>query len=200
MTGIEADSEGRGKMNWDKQLKQQELAYTELQGKADEQAKQIADLAAHKSRCQAENSELLRTLEEVEAQINATQRLQKQIANQARFRFCSTLDACSGGLLQVEEARRGQEEEARERSALLGKAGNAQHEVEALRADIEAIGDERTALQRELSKTNAEIQQWKARYEGEGLLKGEDVSLSLSAAKDVGIPPVFPRSRTSVDD
>lgn len=52
---------------------------------------------------------------------------------------------------------------------------NLQLECQQLREIIEEEQDGKTELQRLLSKANAEAQQWRARYEGEGVNKTEEL-------------------------
>lgn len=76
---------------------------------------------------------------------------------------------------QLEEARRTADEEARERQAAVAQAKNYQHEAEQLRESIEDELESKNEVLRQLSKANAEIQQWKTRFEGEGLLKADEL-------------------------
>lgn len=76
---------------------------------------------------------------------------------------------------QLEEARRNADEEARERQSFAAQAKNNQHEVDQLRETIEDEVEAKNEVLRQLSKANAEIQQWKTRFEGEGLLQAEEM-------------------------
>lgn len=66
---------------------------------------------------------------------------------------------------QLEEARRTAEEESRERQSAVAQAKNYQHEAEQLRESVEDEIEAKNEVLRQLSKANAEIQQWKTRFE-----------------------------------
>lgn len=52
---------------------------------------------------------------------------------------------------------------------------NYQHENDNLREQMDEEGEGKGELQRQISKLNAEIQQWKARFESEGLAKVDEI-------------------------
>lgn len=52
---------------------------------------------------------------------------------------------------------------------------NYQHEIDGLRESIDEEGELKADVQRQLAKANAEIQQWKSRFESEGLNKAEEL-------------------------
>jgi len=76
------ESEAKSKTNADKLAKQLEMQIADTMAKADEQARQLAEMASQKSRLLGENSDLNRQLEDAEAQLNATQRLRQQLQSQ----------------------------------------------------------------------------------------------------------------------
>lgn len=63
----------------------------------------------------------------------------------------------------------------RENQALIGQLKNAQHENENLRQQLEEEQETKSENLRQISKLNAEIQQWKARVETEGILKMDEI-------------------------
>jgi multidrug resistance efflux pump len=52
---------------------------------------------------------------------------------------------------------------------------NYQLESQQIREQLEDEQEAKSELQRQLSKANAETQQWRAKYEGEGLLRTEEL-------------------------
>lgn len=52
---------------------------------------------------------------------------------------------------------------------------NYQHEADTLRDHLEEESEGKSEMQRLLSKANAEVQQWRAKYESEGLAKAEEL-------------------------
>ncbi|KAK6054864.1 myosin head [Cooperia oncophora] len=151
------DAETSAKLNNEKLAKQFELQLTELQSKCDEQSRQLQDFTSLKGRLHNENSDLSRQLEDAESQLNQFSRLKSQLTS------------------QLEEARRTADEEARERQTLAAQAKNYQHEAEQLQESLEEEIESKNEIMRQLSKANAEIQQWKARFEGEGLIKADEL-------------------------
>lgn len=66
-----------------------------------------------------------------------------------------------------------------------GQLRNFQHETDTLREQLEEEAQARDEANRQMAKANAEIQQWKAKFESEGLAKAEELedakfALSLS--------------------
>uniref|UniRef100_A0A915CQN1 Myosin-3 n=1 Tax=Ditylenchus dipsaci TaxID=166011 RepID=A0A915CQN1_9BILA len=153
----QVDAESSGRMNNEKLAKQFELQLSEMQTKCDEQTRQLQDFASLKSRISNENSDLSRQLEDAESQLNGISRVKAQLAS------------------QLEEARRTADEESRERQAVAAQAKNYQHEADQLRESIEDELEAKNEVLRQLSKANAEIQQWKTRFEGEGFLKADEL-------------------------
>ncbi|CAO4363549.1 unnamed protein product [Caenorhabditis nigoni] len=151
------DQETSAKLNNEKLAKQFELQLTELQSKADEQSRQLQDFTSLKGRLHSENGDLVRQLEDAESQVNQLTRLKSQLTS------------------QLEEARRTADEEARERQTVAAQAKNYQHEAEQLQESLEEEIEGKNEILRQLSKANADIQQWKARFEGEGLLKADEL-------------------------
>jgi len=52
---------------------------------------------------------------------------------------------------------------------------NYQHENDNLREQLDEESETKADLQRQISKLNAEIQQWKTRFESEGLQKVDEI-------------------------
>ncbi|EPB73264.1 myosin head [Ancylostoma ceylanicum] len=151
------DSEVRSRQDIEKQLKVVEVQYAEAQTKADEQSRQLNDFAALKNRLHNENGDLGRQLEDMENQLNSLHRLKAQLTS------------------QLEETKRSYDEEARERQALAAQVKNFEHENDSLRDQLDTESEAKAELLRQISKQNAEIQQWKARFESEGLAKLDEI-------------------------
>ncbi len=134
----------------------------ELQGKCDEQTRQLGDYGLLKGRLHGENTDLNRQLEELEL----------QVSNLARLK--STLTS------QLDEAKTMANDESRERQILAAQVRNIQHENESLREHVEEETEGKEELQRLVSKLNGEIQQWMARFEHEGMAKLEEIEEAKS--------------------
>ncbi|KAK0408652.1 hypothetical protein QR680_004074 [Steinernema hermaphroditum] len=151
------DSEVRIRKEAENLVKNLEIQLAELQTKSDEQGRQLADFAALKARLNNENSDLGGQVEDLENQTNNLHRLKSQLVS------------------QLEEAKRTADEEGRERQTATAQLKNLQHENDNLREQLEEEQEGKAECLRQISKLNAEIQQWKARFESEGLLKMEEI-------------------------
>lgn len=81
--------------------------------------------------------------------------------------ICQSFPAQS--LAQLEDAKRTVEEEAQERQELTALTKNLEHDIEAVRDNINEEIQQKEDILKELSKAKAEAQQWKNKIEGEGL-------------------------------
>lgn len=169
------DQENRAKQDADKNAKSLELQLAEVQTRCDEQVRQLGDFQSLRGRLGNENNDLARQLEDLESQLAALQRLKMQLTS------------------QLEEARRTADDESKvrnpkiiqvsilsffqlkEKQSLAAQLRNAQHEADSLREQLEAEAEGKSELQRQMSKANGEIQQWKARFENEGLSKIDEI-------------------------
>jgi myosin heavy chain 6/7 len=151
------DGELRGRQEAEKMVKNYEMQLAELQTKADEQARLLNDFQSLKARLQNEHGDLEHQLEDAENQLNSLHRLKSQLTS------------------QLEEAKRTADEESRERQQLAAQLKNAQHENESLREQLDDEQESKAEGMRQIQKLNAEIQQWKARFESEGLVRLEEI-------------------------
>lgn len=154
------DHVNKEKGNLEKQSKQLDLQVMDLQGKLDEATRSVGDLETSKKKFSIENADLLRQLEEAESQLNQLNKLKLSL------------------FTQLDEAKRTADEETRERSALMGRFRNLEHDTDGLREQLEEEQEAKADLQRQLSKVNAELQMWKAKYESEGLARLEELEES----------------------
>ncbi|XP_069185692.1 myosin heavy chain, muscle isoform X44 [Procambarus clarkii] len=143
---------GAEKMN--KQLQHQ---MNEIQSKLDEANRTLNDFDATKKKLAVENADLLRQVEEAESQISQLSKLKLSLTN------------------QLEDNRKLADDECRERATLLGKFRNLEHDIDGLREQLDEEGEGKADLQRQLSKSNAEAQMWRAKYESEGVARAEEL-------------------------
>ncbi|CAJ0579471.1 unnamed protein product, partial [Mesorhabditis spiculigera] len=151
------DTETSARMHNEKMAKQLEIQMHELQTKADEQQRQLAELASVKARLAGSNVDLGKQIEDAEQQLSQTSRARVQLQS------------------QLEEARRTADEETREGQHYAAQARGYQLEAEQLREQIAEEAEGRDELLKQLSKANGEIQGWKAKYEGEELVKADEL-------------------------
>ena len=131
------------------------------QGKKVEEANlTLSDFEANKRKIAAENSDLLRQLQELE---NSADML-----NKVKISLSSQLD----------EQRMIADGEAKERQSLLGKFRNAEHEVDGMKEHLDEELDSKENLTRQLNSAQSESDMWRLKYEQEGLAKAEELEMS----------------------
>ncbi|XP_022251922.1 myosin heavy chain, muscle-like, partial [Limulus polyphemus] len=134
-----------------------EVQLQDAQYKLDEANRSMGDFDANKKKLSAECGELQRQLEEAESQVNQLGKMKMSLQT------------------QLEEAKRTADEESRERAAAFGKCRNLEHELDGLREQLEEEQEAKNDLHRQLSKANAEVQQWRNKFESEGLARVEEL-------------------------
>ena len=117
----------------------------------------LGDMEQAKRRTAVENAELMHRLQELETTANL--KLKKKASLQAA----------------LDEATRVADDEAKERSALLAKFRNTEHEAEGLRQNLDEEVTGKENLTRQLAKALADADMWKKKYEIEGLAKAEEL-------------------------
>lgn len=103
-----------------------------------------------------------------------------------------------------------------ERQALSAQCKNFEHEIAMMKEQIDETIEQKNEIMRQLSKTNAEIQGWRSKFENEGLLKAEELeeakkklqaqvnerleALDAANAKLVSLEKAKSRLQQEVDD
>ncbi|CAD6189770.1 unnamed protein product [Caenorhabditis auriculariae] len=153
----QVDQETKARVEQERLAKQYEIQVAELQQKVDEQSRQIADYSSTKVRLANDNNDLVRQVEELEIQLATI--------NRAKTAFSS----------QLVEAKKAAEDELHERQEFHATCKNLEHELDQCHELLEEQINGKDDIQRQLSRINSEISQWKARYEGEGLVGSEEL-------------------------
>merc|ERR1719244_2375492 len=138
----------------------------EIQAKYDECYRCLGDYDSNKKKMASENSDLLRQLEEIDAQINTLSKLTVTLG------------------CQLEDIKKAGEDEKRDRITILNKYRNLEHDFEGLQDQLNEDSENKHALSRELSKASAEALMYRSKYENEGLARAEELEaagLKLSA-------------------
>ncbi|XP_076340339.1 myosin heavy chain, muscle-like isoform X1 [Tachypleus tridentatus] len=151
------DHVNKEKANTEKNSKQIEVQLQDAQYKLEEANRSMGDFESNKKKLSTECADLQRQLEEAESQINQLSKLKMSLQT------------------QLEESKRTADEESRERAAALGKCRNIEHELDGLREQLEEEQEAKNDLHRQLSKANAEVQQWRNKFESEGLARVEEL-------------------------
>merc|ERR1719376_398629 len=74
---------------------------------------------------------------------------------------------------------------------ILGKFRNLEHDIATMRAKLEEEADMKADLHRQLSRANADVQMYKAKYESEGVARAAELDaarLKLQARLDEAEP------------
>merc|ERR1711872_1091431 len=79
---------------------------------------------------------------------------------------------------QLEEAKSLADNEARERSLLLGKFRNLEHEVDGARGALDEESSSRDNILRQVSKAEGDASMWRAKYESEAVAKAEELEMT----------------------
>uniref|UniRef100_A0A0N5A362 Myosin head n=1 Tax=Parastrongyloides trichosuri TaxID=131310 RepID=A0A0N5A362_PARTI len=154
---IQLGEETKAKFDNERLVKNIENQVSELQAKTEQQHKTIQELLGFKSRVAGENSDLEAQVEELEAQLTSVSKKKAQI------------------LSQLEEAKRSVDEEHHEKQDLSATTKNLQHEIDVVHEQIENEICQKEEILKQLSKAKAEIQQWKAKFESEGLTAADEM-------------------------
>uniref|UniRef100_A0A183U179 Myosin motor domain-containing protein n=1 Tax=Toxocara canis TaxID=6265 RepID=A0A183U179_TOXCA len=140
--------------------KAMEVRIYDLQTKCEEYSKQLQQLTSLRSRMIIENNELSDRVEQLEEQLATVTKAKSQCVS------------------NLEAAKQTAEDESHERQKVSSNVRHLQHEVEQLRGLLDDEFDGKDDLKRQLSRAEAEIQEWKVKIEQQGFLpagKLEDV-------------------------
>merc|ERR1719225_1006779 len=154
------DEVNRSKSSAEKSLKSLQATLADICKKIDEASLVLGDYEAAKKKMACENTDLMRAAGELG---NNLQMLQ---------------NAKSSLTAQLEEAKHRADGEARERSLLLGKYRNLEHETDGARVQFEEICNERENVLRQVTKSEGEAAMWRQKYETEAVAKAEELEMS----------------------
>merc|ERR1719495_1739358 len=115
---------------------------------------------ANKRKIAAENSDLLRSLQELENSANMLTKIKIQLA------------------AQLDEAKRMADDEAKERHSLMGRFRNLEHELDGMREQMEEESSSKDDTLRQLNKAIQEGDMWRLKYERDALAKAEELEMS----------------------
>ncbi|TKC39328.1 hypothetical protein EI555_002428 [Monodon monoceros] len=185
--GASVETLARGKASAEKLCRAYEDQLSEAKIKVQELQRQLADASTQQGRLQAESGKLSRLLEEKESLISQLSR-GKALATQSLEELRRQLE---------EESKVGQPLAATEQAAwaqghwpgpMLRSLGSLQakstlaHAVQASRHDCDLLREQheeeaeaQAELQRLLSKANAEVAQWRSKYEADAIQRTEEL-------------------------
>merc|ERR1712212_802238 len=134
--------------------------FNELNKKIGEANLTLGDFESSKRKIAAENADLLRVVGDVDNNMNMLLKVK------------SSLSA------QLEEVKSLADNEARERSLLLGKFRNLEHEVDGAREALDEESSSRDNVLRQASKAEGDASLWRAKYETEAVAKAEELEMT----------------------
>merc|ERR1712241_1143437 len=128
--------------------------------KIDEASMVLGDFESNKRKMACENSDLLRAVGELSNNL--------QMLTNAKGALAAQLD----------EVKQRADNEARERSLLLGKFRNLEHETDGARDHFDEICNERENVLRQVAKAEGESQMWRQKYETDAVAKAEELEMT----------------------
>ena len=134
-------------------LEQQRLDITR---RGEEANLTLSDYDNSRKKVVVENAELLHSIEELENNNAVLGKLRQTLTQ------------------QLDEVNKVAETEAKERTFLLGRYRNLEHEVDLTKGQLEEEGASKNDALRLLSKSVGDSQMWRQKYEKEGLAKAEE--------------------------
>merc|ERR1712156_946284 len=145
------DESMRDRANHERNGKLTSNLIVEANQKLDDMARALNEADSTRKRLQVENQDLTRQIDETEAAIAALGKNKISLTT------------------QLEDTKRMGDAEARDRAALLAKFKNLNSELEGLRERIEEESEKKSDALKALSKSQAEIQLWRSKFETEAL-------------------------------
>jgi myosin heavy chain 6/7 len=153
------DEIGRSKASAEKSNKNLITSLNEVNKKVEEANLTLGDFENGKRKIAAENADLLRQEQELVNNANMLSKYKAQMMS------------------QLDEAKRVADDEAKERSALVGKFKNLEHELDGMREQFEEESGAKEDIVRHLNKAVQESDMWRSKYETEGLAKAEELEM-----------------------
>merc|ERR1712088_1230557 len=151
---------GRSKASAEKSQRALTGTLNELTKKIEEVNLNLGDFEAGKRRITVENADLLRQLQELNA--NAS------LMTKTKSALVSALD----------EQKAIADNEAKERVSLLGKFRNMEHMADGLKENYDEEACAKDNLARQLNKALGDADMWKQKYEIDGVAKAEELEMA----------------------
>ncbi|KAK5642657.1 hypothetical protein RI129_008824 [Pyrocoelia pectoralis] len=140
-----------------KHVEKLEISISELNVRIEELNRTIVDITSHKTRLSLENIELVKEVQDIKVNLENAVYLKTQLAG------------------QLEDARRRAEDDERKRSLLEAQLHQVEVELESVRVQLEEESEARLDLERQLVKSQGDVQIWKSKYDTECLAHAEEV-------------------------
>merc|ERR1712226_1081752 len=150
----------RAQASSDKSNKTMLEALNAINKKVDNANLTLGDFAASKNKIAVENSDLLRIVGDLDNNLNILAKQKSALA------------------AQLNDVKALCDNEARERSLLLGKYRNLEHELDGAREALDEEAAGRENVLRLTAKAEGEAQCWRQKYETDAVAKGEELEMT----------------------
>jgi len=150
----------RAKGSSEKSNKNLIAQFNDLSKKVEEANMTLGDFESCKRKLAAENADLLRVAGEINNNANMI------------------LKVKSGLVTALDEAKKVTDDEARERSLLIGKFRNLEHELDGLKSQFDEEVGSREDTCRQTNKCEGEASMWRCKYEQDAVAKAEELEMS----------------------
>merc|ERR1712142_919067 len=120
----------------------------------------LGDFEASKRKIAAENADLIRVVGDLDCNLNMLMKAKSSMA------------------AQLEETKANADNESRERSLLLGKFRNLEHEVDIAKEALDEETASRDNVLRQVAKAEGDASLWRAKYENEAVAKAEELEMT----------------------
>merc|ERR1719354_104073 len=144
----------------DKSNRNLQATLTELAKKMAEANLTLSDFEAVKRKIAAENAELIRVVGDLDTNLNML------------------LKAKAAMAANLHEVKANADNESRERSLLLGKFRNLEHEVDGAKEALDEEAASRDNVNRQVAKAQADANLWRAKYETDAVAKAEELEMT----------------------
>merc|ERR1719228_2283999 len=141
----------------EKIFKNVQVNILELTTKWDESQRCLADFDLVKKKYAVENADLLRQYEEAHAQYNQL------------YKITQSMGA------ELEDVKKLAYDDGKERSTLLGKYKNLEHDLDGLREQYNEDYDAKWELERNLKRAQDDAHMYRMKYESEGIARSEEL-------------------------
>merc|ERR1712015_246550 len=132
----------------------------DMSKKVEEANMTLGDYESIKRKTAAENGDLLRVAGDINNNIMMIQKIKSSLQT------------------NLEEAKNGADNEARERHLLLGKYKNLEHELDGIKENLDEECASREEVSRQINKAEGEASQWRCKYETDAVAKAEDLEMT----------------------
>jgi len=150
----------RSQASSDKANKSLVAALNDMNKKVEESNLTLGDMDATKRKISSENADLLRVVGDLDNNLN--------ILTKMRSALASNLD----------EIKAMADNEARERTLLLGKYRNLEHEADGAREALDEESSGRENVLRQVAKCETDATMWRTKYESEAVAKAEELEMT----------------------